>query len=168
MSLIVVIVGKSALSSAIRLFYFGGNVLYLIGLIVIVFALWWFLRSKKYDKQALLDFDVWANRYLSSSSPLEQSSMATALLAQSVHLAWSTGVINSKQRDVVMPTLQRIGAKAALGIWMDSSLPVIYRVLGEDELSKTPARAAGMLMLIVWMTPDHDKEHALRGFLLGR
>lgn len=140
---------------------------YLIGLFVIL-GIWWFLRTKRYDKQALLDFDVWTKKYQTAASQLEQLSMATAFVMQSVHFAWSSGAINGKQKDAVMNALEKIGAKNALVMWMGSSLPVVIRVVGESELSGTPARAVGMLMLLVWMSPDQEGENNLRGFLFRR
>lgn len=128
----------------------------------------WFWRAKQYDKQTTLDFDAWYLKYEQASSPLQASRMAVAFLSQSIHFAWSTGAINSKQRDAVTAVLKQMQATTTMTMWVGSSLPSVLRVVGTEEVSNTPARAVGMLMLLAWMSPKGEQEQALRAFLLRR
>lgn len=94
--------------------------------------------------------------------------MAVAFLNQSIHYAWSTGAINSKQREVVTRVLKQMKATTTLVSWFGSALPAVERATSVQELSNTPARAVGMLLLIAWMAQDGDGESAVRQYLYRR
>lgn len=128
----------------------------------------WFWRARQYDKQALLDFDSWVAKYENASSPLQASRMAVAFLSQSIHFAWERGAINSQQRDAVTAVLKQMRATTVITMWLGSSLPSVLRVVPTEEVSRTPARAVGILMLVAWMSPKGGEENAIRAFLFRR
>ena len=140
---------------------------FFVALVVLVIA-WWLWRSRKFDKLTTIDFDSWLEKYDSAATPLIRSGMAVAFLAQSVDFAWKMGAINSKQRDTISTILKKQGATTTMVMWCGSALPVVLRVLGKQEVSNTPARAIGMLMLLAWITPETEREDALRKFLSQR
>jgi hypothetical protein len=140
---------------------------FLIGAVVVI-GVWWFWRSRRYDKQTTLDFDVWLAKYERASSPFQRSGMATAFLAQSIHLAWTAGAINSKERDIVTATLKKMHAPTVMTSWLGSAMPAVVRATSQAELFCMPARAAGKLFLLAWMSPDSNPEEAVRRFLFRR
>lgn len=137
-----------------------------IGLVIAGIA-YWVWRTRKYDHLTNSDFDAWLALYATSSSPFEKSGMAVAFLQQSIHLAWSLGAINGKQKDLVTAHLKQREATATVMEWLESVLPYVARSVGEREIADTPARTVGMLMLIGWMAEDNP-EHAIRRFMLHR
>lgn len=141
------------------------EILFVIVVLVIVA---WFWRAKQYDKQTTLDFDAWYSKYEQSVSPLQESRMAVAFLSQSIHFAWSFGAINSKQRDAVTAALKQMNAAGTVSMWLGSSLPIVIRIVGAEEVSNAPARVIGMMMLLAWMSPDGEQEAALRAFIRSR
>ena len=138
----------------------------LIALVVIV-VIAWFWRVRQADKQTMQDFDAWLHQYHTATSASKRSRMAVAFLNQSIHYAWSTGAINSKQREVVTRVLKQMKATTTLVSWFGSALPAVERATSVQELSNTPARAVGMLLLIAWMAQDGDGESAVRQYLLS-
>lgn len=140
---------------------------FFVALVVAVFA-WWLWRSRKFDKLTTIDFDSWLEKYESAATPLVRSGMAVAFIAQSVDFAWKMGAINSKQKDATSAILKKQGATTTMVMWYGSALPVVVRVLGEQEVSNTPARVVGMLMLLAWITPEAERQDTLRKFLWQR
>lgn len=139
----------------------------ILGVIVVaIAALIW--KTRQRDKQTNLDFDQWILKYEATTSPITQSGMAVALLNQSIHLAWTMGAINSKQKEVITANLKQQRATTTMMMWLGSALPVIIRIVGKNEVANTPARAVGVLMLLAWMTPAADRENVIRQFLLRR
>lgn len=136
----------------------------IVGLLVVA----WLWRSRHYDKQTTLDFDVWLANYEAVSNPLQQSRMAVAFISQSIHMAWSSGIINSKQRDIVTATLKSQRATTTLMMWFGSALPAVIRAVGRDDLSNSPARMVGMLILLAWISPEAERENAVRQFVFRR
>ena len=128
----------------------------------------WFWRARQYDKQTLLDFDSWISRYENAASPLQASRMAVAFLSQSIHFAWDRGAINSKERDAVTAALKQMRATTVITMWLGSSLPSVLRVIPQEKISNTPARAVGMFMLLAWMSPEGKGEDAIYAFLFPR
>ncbi|OZA27220.1 MAG: hypothetical protein B7X93_09375 [Hydrogenophilales bacterium 17-61-9] len=128
----------------------------------------WFWKSLQYDKQTTYDFDVWIHSYETTSSPFKRSGMAVAFLSQSIHFAWAMGAINSKQREIITRHLKSQRATTSLTMLLGTGLPAVIRVVGQNEVSDTPARAIGMLMLLAWMSPDNDPESAVRQHLFCR
>lgn len=133
---------------------------------VVVAVAGWFWKSRQYDKQTTLDFDAWVQAYESASSPLKRSRMAVAFLSQSVHFAWTMSAINSQQRESITEVLKGQSATTTVMMWTGSALPAVIRAAG--DVSSTPARAVGMLMLLAWMSPDHGGESAVRQYLFRR
>ena len=125
-------------------------------------------RTRRYDRLTTLDFDVWLAEYNTAASPLQQTGMAVAFLSQSVHLAWTMGAINSKQRDVVTSILRGQGATTTMIMWLGSALPAVTNVLGEKDVANSPARSVGALMLLAWMSPKGESTDAVRSFLTRR
>lgn len=136
----------------------------LLGIIALLIATW-FWRSRNYDKQTTLDFDFWVSKYESASSPTQRSAMAVSMMQQSIHFAWTMGAINSKQREIVTQILKGHSATTIMVQWIGSALPAVIRVVGQQEVANSPARAVGALMLIAWMSPENERENAIRGFL---
>jgi hypothetical protein len=137
----------------------------LIAIVVIAVA-GWFWKSRQYDKQTTLDFDAWVQAYESAASPLKRSRMAVAFLSQSIHFAWTMSAINSKQRESITKVLKGQRATTTVMMWTGSALPAVIRAAG--DVSNTPARAVGMLMLLAWMSPDNGGENAVRQYLFRR
>lgn len=137
---------------------------FVFGLAVIV-IFGWVWNSRHRDKQTTLDFDEWISKYEAATSPTRQSGMAVALLNQSIHLAWTMGAINSKQKEAVTANLKGQRATTTMLMWLGSALPVVTRVVGKADVANTPARAVGMLMLLAWMSPDSERENVIRQFL---
>jgi len=108
----------------------------LIALVVIV-VIAWFWRVRQADKQTMQDFDAWLHQYHTATSASKRSRMAVAFLNQSIHYAWSTGAINSKQREVVTRVLKQMKATTTLVSWFGSALPAVERATSVQELSNT-------------------------------
>jgi len=141
---------------------------YVVGLMVVLGVLW-FWSSRKYDKQTLLDFDSWLYQYDNAQSPLARTRMAVAFLAQSLHFAWETGAINSKQKDQMSALLKKQGATTSVTAFMGSALPVVIRVAGDErDVANAQARFVGMLMLLAWFAQDGCAENSIRRFIYRR
>lgn len=140
---------------------------FVIGLVVVVIlALVW--KARQRDKQTTLDFDHWISKYEATTSPSTKSGMAVALLNQSIHLAWTMGAINGKQKEIITANLKQQRATTTMIMWLGSALPVVIRVVGKEDVANTPARAVGMLMLLAWMSTDSEREAVIRRFLFRR
>lgn len=133
----------------------------LAGAFLVLAVVAWFWKSRQYDKQTTLDFDVWVQAYEATSSPFKRSRMAAAFLSQSVDFAWKMSAINSKQRDAVTGVLKGQRATTTVTMWLGSALPAVIRAVGEKDVANTPARAVGMRMLLVWMSPDNGQGNAI-------
>lgn len=136
-------------------------ILAVIALLVVA----WFWRARQYDNQTTLDFDSWVSKYDSASSPTQRSAMAISLIHQAIQFAWAVGAINSKQREAITRILQNQRATTTMIQWMGSALPAVNRVVGQYEVANSPARVIGALMLVSWMTPENERESAIRNFL---
>lgn len=135
---------------------------------IIAIVAWWIYRTKKYDRLTTIDFDVWLSKYQTASSSMEKVGMEVALISQSVHMAWSLGAINSKERDAVTKIMHRQGASTTMLMWLGMALPAVNRVVGEREVSNFPARTVGAFMLLAWMAPKGQGEESIRAFLMRR
>lgn len=138
-----------------------------IGVLILIVA-GWVWRARQYDKFTTLDFDAWLSKYDAASNPLQRSRMAVAFLSQSIHMAWSMGAINSKQRDAVTEILKSQPATTTMIVWLGKALPAVARVVSQADVCNTPARTVGMFMLLAWMSPDDEQENAIRQFLSRR
>lgn len=137
---------------------------FIIGLIIVVF-LGWLWRVRQYDKETTLDFDTWLQMYETTDSPFKRSGMAVAFLNQSIHMAWTMGAINSKQREKITAILKAQGATMTMTIWLGSALPAAIRAVGEVNLSNTQARVVGVFLLLAWTSPVNMREKVIRSFI---
>ena len=142
----------------------GVCVEFIIGLIIVVF-LGWLWRVRQYDKETTLDFDTWLQMYETTDSPFKRSGMAVAFLNQSIHMAWTMGAINSKQRKTITAILKRQRATTNMVMWLGSALPATIRAVGEENLSNTQARVVGVFLLLAWTSPMNQREEVIRNFI---
>lgn len=140
---------------------------YMIAALVIAFV-WWLWRSRQYDKQTLLPYEVWLHRYWSADTPLVRSRMAVAFLTQSLHAALAMGVINQAQMSIIKTAVKRQGASNAVLSWTSTLQPSVAQAVGERELSYLAARLVGSLMVVALLAPDHGREEAIRRCLHSR
>ncbi len=136
---------------------------FVVGLIIVVF-IGWLWKNRQYDKETILDFDTWLHRYDTTDSASKRTGMAIAFLHQSIHIAWTMGAINSKQREKLTDILKAQGATTSMTMWLGSVLPVAIRVVGERDLADLPARVVGMLLLLGWMSETNEREDVIRNF----
>lgn len=139
-----------------------GNSLWLF--IVAFTCIIFYRKTRKNDRQTTLAFNEWLEIYTSTTSPIKQSGMAVAFLTQSIHIAKEQGAISSKQKKIVTATLKSQRATTTIVEWIDSVLPSVIRVLGKEEVDSAPARIVGMLLLLVWLSPEGKRETAVREF----
>jgi len=151
--------------SLIVVIYVGGYV----ELVIAVFAIFiivWFWKARRFDKQTNLDFDVWIYQYEKSESPFDRARMSAAFLAQSAHMALQMGVLkNNHQHQVLTSIFKRQGAANSLASLLGTAMPVVTRIVGQEDTANASARVIGAFMLLVWMAEPEEREDVLVNYL---
>ncbi|EUJ11153.1 hypothetical protein Meth11DRAFT_1993 [Methylophilaceae bacterium 11] len=137
--------------------------------IIFVFAtliVLWLWKARKLDKQTNLDFDVWIYHYENSASPLERARMSAAYLTQSAHMALKMGVLKTdREHQVLLSIFKRQGASISLASLLGTAMPVVTRVVRQQDIANASARVIGAFMLLVWLTEPEHREAALIQYL---
>jgi len=123
---------------------------YIVGAIIAGIVLFIFKTKGKvndFNKMCLLDFPSWHSVFLSSAMP-EKYGIARAFLLQSLHLAENTGVISAAEKTEIELELRAQNPIETVNSWLDSGLPHIKEVCGEQQLSDIDARLAGVFILV--------------------
>ena len=135
----------------------------IIAIIVFIIAVW-FWQTREAAKFTAHGFSEWIYIYKTTSSRFKRSQMAAAFLAQSMNFAQRIDAINSKQKDEMTSFFRNMSFANGVRL-LFLHLTEVECVIDFNSLADMPAREVGALLLIAWMAPYGEGEHAVRRFI---
>lgn len=124
--------------------------------IVIAAVVFWFFWSQSrktinINKLCLATFPVWLTAYIRTSNLLDKATMAKSLIIQSLNLATEMEGISREDSKMLLEKMKREDPGAHIQImdeWIESTLPTLTEVAGEELLDTSQARLIGALMVV--------------------
>lgn len=109
-------------------------------------------KTVKINKLCFVDFPVWLTTYIHcASNSLDKATMAKSLFIQSLNLATEMEAISRADSIMLSEKMNNRNPGTYIQIideWIESALPTLTEVTGEEFLDTSQARLVGALMLL--------------------
>lgn len=122
---------------------------YIVGILAIAGVIVWFLRRdvKRFNNNCLLTFPTWLDLYHRANTA-EKSGMATAFIAQTLHLSTALGAISHAANAELSAGMKEVNRVQVLEDWFQIGLPNVIEVVGKEHVASSQARQIGMYILV--------------------
>ena len=122
---------------------------YVVIILTIIGVVVWFLKRdvKRFNNNCLLSFPTWLDLYRRANAA-EKSGMATAFIAQTLHLSTALGAISNSANAELSEGMKEIDRVQVLEEWLEIGLPSVMEVVGDEHVTSSQARQVGMYILV--------------------
>lgn len=126
-----------------------------IAIVIAVVVIWFFWsqarKTVNLNKLCFSIFPVWLSTYIHESNSLNKATMAKSFMTQSLNLATEMGAISREDSKMLLEKMKNEDPGAYIQMmdeWIESTLPTLTEVAGEELLDASQARLIGALMIV--------------------